>query len=75
MQGLKQRLENGEEITFSNDSTFSQIELSHGRTLGGSMEFKIWMNCKFIHLSKTFKSFEKKLNELIEKHDLELIES
>ena len=71
MKNLKQRLLQGEEIIFSNDSTFSQLEISHGKTLGGSMEFKIFMNCKFIHLSKTFKSFEKKLNSLIDSHDLE----
>jgi len=71
MENLKQRLLNGEEITFSNESTFSQLEISHGKTLGGSMEFKIWMNCKFIHLSKTFRSFETKLNSLIDNHDLE----
>jgi len=71
MENLKSRLLNGEEITFSNESTFSSLEISHGKTLSGSMEFKIWMNCKFIHLSKTFKSFENKLNSLIENHDLE----
>jgi len=67
---LKTRLENGDEISFSNESTFAQIELSHGRTLGGSIEFKIWMNCRFIHICKTWKSFERKLIELIDENDL-----
>jgi len=69
---LKKRLENGDEISFSNESTFAHIECSHGQTVGGSMEFKIWMNCRFIHLSKTFGSFQRKLNQLIDEHDLEM---
>jgi hypothetical protein len=72
LKQLKEILENGGEISFSNESTFAHVELSHGRTLGGSVEFKIWMNCRFVHLSKTWKSFERKLIELINEHDLEM---
>lgn len=69
---IKARLENGDEITFSNDSVFAQIECSFGRTLGGSNEFKIWMGGQFVHMSKTFGSFKRKLIELIERDDLEM---
>jgi len=72
LQEIKSILESGGEISFSNESTFAHVELSHGPTLGGSIEFKIWMNCRFVHLSKTFKSFERKLIQLIDEHDLEI---
>lgn len=70
MKNLKLELQKGNYINFSNDSVFVTIETSYGKTLSGSMEFKIFMNGKYIHLSKTFKSFEKKLISLMEEYDL-----
>ena len=71
MNNLKARLKE-EEITLSNENNDVAIlkfrnESNNTWANGFSIEF----NCKIIHSSKTFKSFENRLNILIEKWNLE----
>lgn len=68
MKNLKTRLEQGENIEFESDN--DMMEANHRKTLGGSTEFIIILNCKIIHMSKTFKSFENKLINLISERNL-----
>ena len=59
---MKNRLLKGEIIEIETEQKDFTIE--HSKSLGGSMKFKIWDGIRFIHMSKTFKSLEKKMNEL-----------
>lgn len=67
---LKTRLIDGEHISFSNEDHL--MELSFRKTLGGSEEFIMMFNCKIIHMSKTWKSMWKKIQEKMNKHELEI---
>ena len=59
---MKSRLLNGEIIEIETEDKDFTIE--HSKSLGGSMQFKIWDGIRFIHMSKTFKSLENKMNQL-----------
>ena len=59
---MKSRLLNGEIIEIETEDKDFTIE--HSKSLGGSMHFKIWDGITFIHMSKTFKSLENKMNQL-----------
>lgn len=75
MNNFKERLKNGEHIEFESENDMMTIHFDT-MAIGGSQKFWwIKLNCKFIHSSKTFGSFDKKLTELIEKRDLKECES
>jgi hypothetical protein len=65
---MKKELEQGKEFTFSNENDV--LTASFRKTLGGSLSFIIELNCKIVHISKTFKPFENKLNFLISERNL-----
>lgn len=64
----KKDLLNGEQFEFTNDSDLMTVE--HTDSHGGKEHFKIWFNAKLIDMFITFPAFEKKVNKLIEKHNL-----
>lgn len=78
MANLKQRLINNREvISFDNEQHCIRTKTDDIRTAeiwhdarGTFTGFKIWFNGEIIHSSKTFPSFEKRLNQLIEKWGL-----
>ena len=65
---MKTILLNGENLQFENENDI--MELSFRKTLGGSDEFIIELNCKTISMFKTFKPFENRVNWLIESRGL-----
>ena len=76
---LKQRLKQGEVIRLNNEEhqfSIGDDDIRCGRLhfeeCGRSWEngWHIWFNGRLIHHSKTFKSFEKRLEVLIEKWSL-----
>mgnify|MGYP003146116988 FL=1 len=80
---LKNRLKQGEVIRLSNEEhqfSIGDDDVRHARLhfedwgTSWAHGWHIWFNCKLIHHSKTFKSFEKRLTKLIEKWDLDLLE-
>ena len=83
MENLKNRLKEGWVITLSNEDFQASIgdddirmatliqRQNHSWANGFSIEF----NGKIIHVCKTFNSFEKRLNKLIEKWNLEEVDS
>jgi len=56
------------------DIRIARLELEQDNTHTWVNGFKIWFNGELLHSSKTFKSFEKRLNILIEKWDLKQTE-
>jgi len=61
-----QRIKAGGEIVFENED----LHLSATVDSNTKGEFRIWFNGAFIKITKTFKSIETKMDELILKHDL-----
>ncbi len=84
MENLQQRLKQGERLMLSNelhqasigddDIRFAHLEFTDDCPIFPN-EFKITFNGMLIHSSKTFKSFEKRLNTLIDKWTLGNIEN
>ena len=79
IENLKIRLQNSEEVILSNE-IFQQEKGQYDIRMA-TLEFrddlpswangfKITFNGELLHSSKTFKSFEKRLNKLIDKWDL-----
>jgi hypothetical protein len=83
MENLKNRLKEGFVITLTNESFQERIgdddvrfaEIRQRQNHSWANGFIIEFNGKNIHHSKTFNSFEKRLNKLIEKWNLEEVES
>jgi hypothetical protein len=79
MENLKKRLKYGYVITLSNESFQESVgqddvriaELRQRQNHSWANGFIIEFNGEIIHHSKTFNSFEKRLNKLIEKWNLE----
>jgi hypothetical protein len=81
MEQLEQQLRNGEHINFDNEKFCEQNQLDDFRNALCTFRnennntwangFSIRFNGKCIHLSKTFKSFENKLNKLKAKWNLD----
>lgn len=69
METIKTRLKEGECIEFESDNDMMTIHFD-SMTHGSQKFWWIKLNCKFIHSSKTFISFERKLNQLINERDL-----
>lgn len=75
---LKNRLLFGEHIFLDNEEhcinvqsdDFRGAECYYEKTLRGLTGYVIWFNGALIHSSKTFASFEKRLNKLIDKWHL-----
>lgn len=66
---MKAQLLSGEHIEFTSEdniATLGAMKNHSGKTI-----FFIEFNAKIIHSSKTFRAFEKKLNDLIQKHGLQ----
>ena len=45
-------------------------EVLHGKTLGGESVFKVYFNGAFVKIIKSWKSIQRKLNQLISDYDL-----
>lgn len=71
---MKTQLLNEERFIFTNEEEGHEAECFARKFFGTEKQFAIIFNCELIHTSKTFKSFEKKLNQLKEKWNLELSE-
>ena len=63
MKTIKERLQGGEVITFSNDNDF--IDIMFRETLSGRKEWIIELNCKIIKMTKTFNPFLNTLNKMV----------
>lgn len=80
MDLLKKRLLSGETVTFSNEEYQLGLKTDDPNLRGGKVfykespswvqGYKIWFNGALIHHCKTWKSFERRLNILIEKWNL-----
>ena len=76
---FKLRLLAGEHIFLSNESyqvniesdDIREAECYYENTLRSFKGYKIWFNGSLIHSSITFESFNKRLNKLIDKWNLE----
>ena len=84
MENLQQRLKQGERLMLSNELHQASIgdddiRVAHLEFIDDcpiwANGFKITFNGMLIHSSKTFKSFEKRLNTLIDKWTLGNIEN
>jgi len=83
MENLKTRLKKGFVITLSNenfqaitgDDDIRMATLIQRQNHSWANGFSIEFNGEMVHTSKTFNSFEKRLNKLIEKWNLEEVES
>ena len=58
------------EFTFTNADDYYTAEVNYSKSLSGGMMYKILFNGEYVHLSKTFRSLEKKLEQLISKYSL-----
>lgn len=78
---MRKKLLNGEVIIMSNEEYQTSIgsddirtaELSFEQSVDSKEYFKIFFNGCLIHMSKTFKPFEKRLKQLVEKWNLKEI--
>jgi hypothetical protein len=72
MTTLKNRLLEGEVVEFHSETGTLEVSFNDSvRTWDSG--FKIVLNAKLVHSSKTFKSMETKLNKLISTFELEEI--
>ncbi len=75
MNNLKQQLEQGLIAHFDNEQWCEDFEsddfrggrVEFRRFFGVNKEFAIWFNGTIVHSCKTFKSCERKLNELFDR--------
>jgi hypothetical protein len=78
---MRKKLLNGEVISMSNEEYQTSIgrddirtaELLYKKCLDSNMYFMIRFDGIYIHMSKTFKPFEKRLKQLVEKWNLKEI--
>lgn len=61
---LQSELKTGEEISYESDEHMLYASFTDNK-------FKIWFNGTYVHISHTFKSFERKLNQLVKEYGLE----
>lgn len=64
----QQNLMDGDHFTFSSDE--HELEAWFDNDSGWQGGFKIWFNGTFVSVTKTFKPFERKLEQLIAQHGL-----
>ena len=62
MKQLEKQLRNGESVELNHPEHSLEVEFS--KSLCGNSHFKLWQNGKVVHMSKTFKPLEKKLERL-----------
>lgn len=78
---MKEKLLKGEMIRMSNEEYQTSIggddiriaEISFEESVDSKEYYKIFFNGCLIHMSKTFKPFEKRLKQLVEKWNLKEI--
>ncbi len=69
---LKQLLKDGFVIDYANEEDYYVANVGYRQfRSSGNKEFYIYFNGTYIHISKTFGSLERKLNQIINKYDLE----
>lgn len=64
----QQNLMDGDHFNYSSDD--HDLEAWFDNDAGWQGGYKIWFNGTFVHVSKTYKSFEKKLEQLIAQYGL-----
>lgn len=69
MQKIEKQLRSGNSIEFESDD--HMLEATFDSSNGWRGGFKIWFNGTYVHTSKTYKSFERKLNQLVRDYSLQ----
>lgn len=65
---MEKELRKGASLIFASEE--HQLEAEFRNTSSWRGGFLIWFNGTYVHHSKTFKSFERKLNQLIAEYSL-----
>ena len=68
INNLKQKLLSGELIELSNEN--DMVQLFHRKSLDGSEQFFIELNCKIIKMTKRFRTFRDNVWELVNERNL-----
>ncbi len=69
MQKIEKQLRDGNTLEF--ESVDHMLEATFDSDNGWRGGFKIWFNGTYVHTSKTYKSFERKLNQLVRDYGLQ----
>lgn len=70
---MEKQLRAGEVVRYESDD--HMLEAEYGRSYDRKNYFKIWLNGTYVHTSRTFVSFERKLDQLVKEYGLALTTS